>query len=375
MAVARDEKRECLQMGQTVSRAAIEAAAAAWFAKRESGDWSATEQAQLEAWLESSTAHRIAFIRIVSTWERSGRLSALGAGISPGTIPARDTWDFQPHSKVFSAPVSSGPSDLASDSGRRSAFIGTDASLVRAAWSWPLPVAAALLLFGITAGAVWYLSGRDASSYRTSVGALAKIPLSDGSKVILNTDSQIDVVLNKTGRYVKLERGEAFFDVSKDTARPFVVEIADKRVAAVGTRFCVRRAGDDIRIYVEEGRVRLSRLGLASEAAETPLPAGTEARTAKTALLVDHPTPTQVEELLSWRTGYIKFRDTALADAVADFNRYSLHKMVIEDPAIANIHIGGNFRTDDAEGFLDLLRSGFPVHVARRGELIVLTKR
>jgi transmembrane sensor len=361
-------------MGQTVSRAAIEAAAAAWFAKRESGDWSATEQTQLEAWLESSTAHRIAFIRIVSTWERSGRLSALGAGMPPGTIPARDTWDFQPHSKEPSPPVSR-PSDIASDSERRSALIGSDTSWLRAAWSRPLPVAAALLLFGIIAGAVWYLSGLGASSYRTSVGALATIPLSDGSKVILNTDSQIDVALNKTGRYVKLERGEAFFDVSKDAARPFVVEIGDKRVVAVGTRFCVRRDGDDIRVYVEEGRVQLKRLGLASEAAETPLPAGTEARTAKTALLVDQPTPTQVEELLSWRTGYIKFRDTALADAVADFNRYSLHKMIIEDPAIANIHIGGNFRTDDVEGFLDLLQSGFPVHVARRGELIVLTRR
>jgi len=346
-------------MGQTVSRAAIEAAAAAWFAKRESGDWSATEQAQLEVWLESSTAHRIAFIRIVSTWERSGRLSALGAGIPAGAIPARATWD----------------PDIASDSERRSAFIGPDTSWLRAAWSRRLPVAAALLLFGITAGAVWYLSGRGVSSYRTSIGALSTIPLSDGSKVMLNTDSQIDVVLNKTGRYVKLERGEAFFDVSKDAARPFVVEIADKRVVAVGTRFCVRRDGDDIRVYVEEGRVQLKRLGLASEAAETPLPAGTEARTAKAALLVDQPTPTQVEELLSWRTGFIKFLDTALADAVADFNRYSLHKMVIEDPAIANIHIGGNFRTDDTDGFLDLLQSGFPVHVARRGELIVLTRR
>jgi len=375
MALRCDPKKECLEVTQTVNRTTIEETAAGWFARRESGDWSATEQAQLEAWLESSTAHRIAYIRIASTWERSGRLSALGAGVPPGAIPARATWNFPPPSKAPSSPVSSGLSEIASDSERSSAFSRSSTSRLRAPWSRRVPVAAALLLFGITASVIWYLSGHGTNSYSTSVGALATIPLSDGSKVMLNTDSQIGVVLSKSGRYVTLKRGEAFFEVSKDAARPFVVEIADKRVVAVGTRFSVRRDKDDVRVYVEEGRVRLNRVGPDSEEAETLLSAGTEARTAKRAVLVDQPTATQVEQLISWRTGYIKFRDTALADAVADFNRYSLHKMVIEDPTIGNIHIGGNFRTDDAEGFLDLLQSGFPVNVARRGELIVLTKR
>ena len=163
--------------------------------------------------------------------------------------------------------------------------------------------------------------------------------------------------------------------MSKDATRPFVVEIADKRIVAVGTRFSVRRDEDDLRVYVEDGRVQIKRLGIAAEAAETLLPAGSEARTANNSLLVDQPTAAQVEQLLSWRTGYIRFRDTSLADAVVEFNRYSLHKIVIEDPAIANIHIGGNFRTDDADGFLGLLQSGFPVKVDRRGEIIVLTQR
>jgi transmembrane sensor len=105
------------------------------------------------------------------------------------------------------------------------------------------------------------------------------------------------------------------------------------------------------------------------------LPAGSEARTAKDSFLVNQPTPDQVEQLLSWRTGYLKFRDTTLADAVVEFNRYSLRKILIEDPAIANIRIGGNFRTDDAQGFIDLLQSGFSVQVEKRGELIILTKR
>ena len=76
-------------MNPSMNSAEIEAAAAAWFAKRESDDWHAADQAQLDAWLDSSTAHRIAFIRIVTTWERFGRLKALGAGVPAGTIPPR----------------------------------------------------------------------------------------------------------------------------------------------------------------------------------------------------------------------------------------------------------------------------------------------
>jgi transmembrane sensor len=360
-----------------VNRTEIEKTAAAWFAKHESGDWSAVEQSKLEAWLESSTSHRIAYIRIVSAWERSGRLSALGAGVPSGAIPERNTWNFSPPPSAPSSLSPSGHLESAPDPEGNSATFRSNATWLRAASQGRarLRIAAALLILGSTAAVVWYFSWHGASSYRTSIGALSTIPLADGSKVTLNTNSQINVVFNNKVRSVKLDRGEAFFEVSKDPTRPFVVDIADKRVVAVGTRFSIRRDENDMRVYVEEGRVQIKRLGITAEATETQLPAGSEARTAKNSLLVDQPTPAQVEQLLSWRTGYIRFRDARLADAVVEFNRYTLHKIVIEDPAIADIHIGGNFRTDDADGFLGLLQSGFPVKVDRRGELIILTRR
>jgi transmembrane sensor len=360
-----------------VSRTEIDETAAAWFAKRESGDWSAGEQSKLEAWLDSSTSHRIAYIRIVSAWERSGRLSALGAGVPSGEIPARDTWNLSPASNAPSSPASSGHLESTSDSEGSSASFRPQAPWLRTAFQRRqlLRIAAAILVLSTTGGIVWYFSGHGATSYRTSIGALSAIPLADGSKVTLNTNSQIDVVFSNKARTVKLDRGEAFFEVSKDVTRPFVVEIADKRVVAVGTRFSIRRDEDDLRVYVDDGRVQIKRLGIAPEAAETLLSAGSEARTAKSSIIVDQPTAAQVEQLLSWRTGYLRFRDTRLADAVVEFNRYSLHKIVIEDPAIANIHIGGNFRTDDADSFVGLIQSGFPVKADRRGEIIILTQR
>jgi transmembrane sensor len=346
-------------MNPVMTSAEVEAAAAAWFARRESGDWSAADQAQWEAWLDASTAHRIAFIRIVTAWERSGRLSALGAGVPSGIIPERDAWSFGSRSNAAPLPsVAQPPERHAMSSSRRalSAFAG-------------------LLIVGAGFAAVWYFSMYGTRSYRTSVGAVATFPLADGSKVTLNTDTHIDVELGKTQRRVKLGQGEAFFDVSKDAARPFVVEIADKRVIAVGTQFAVRRDDDEMRVLVTEGRVRIERRGVAADAAATQLPAGSEARTARIGILIDQPTPFEVEQRLSWRSGYVLFRDTALADAVADFNRYSVRKIFIQDPAIAGIRIGGHFRTDDADAFLWLLQSGFPIRVEQRSDRIILTKR
>lgn len=350
-------------MKPAMSSEEIEAVAAAWFAKREGGDWNAADEAQMQVWLDSSTAHRVAYIRIVTAWERSGRLSALGAGVPSGTIPPPGAWNFPPDSNARAT-------------GEAKEHFGSAAGQnLGSRWTRPLRAVAAVLVLGAVAGTVWYISMDRARSYRTPIGALATIPLSDGSKVMLNTDSQIDVALDKAERRIKLDRGEAFFDVSKDAARPFIVEVADKRVVAVGTEFSVRRDSDEIRVLVTEGRVRIKRLGDGPETPETQLPAGSEARTAQTALLIDQPTPAKVEQLLSWRTGYIVFRDTPLADAVAEFNRYSARKTVIQDPAIAGIRIGGQFRSDDVSAFLSLLQSGFPINVQQHGDRIVLTKR
>jgi transmembrane sensor len=333
----------------------IEATAAEWFAKRESGQWSAADQSQLEAWFDSSTAHRIAFVRIVTAWERSGRLQALGAGVPAGMIPARDGWSFAPDSPaVSSKAVPKG---------------------IQKARSARLRAVAALVLVGAAVATLWYFVPNRAQYFGTPIGGLSTVPLSDGSKITLNTDSQIHVELGPTLRRVKLDQGEAFFDVSKDAARPFVVDVADKRITAVGTQFSVRRDNDDIHVLVTQGRVRIERRGDASQAGQVQLAAGSEARTSKAAVLIAQPAAAQVEQLLSWRSGYILFRDTALADAVADFNRYSVRKIVIQDPAIAGIRIGGNFRCDDAEAFLWLLQSGFPIHVEQRSDRIILTKR
>jgi transmembrane sensor len=83
----------------------------------------------------------------------------------------------------------------------------------------------------------------------------------------------------------------------------------------------------------------------------------------------------EAEQFLSWRGGFLTFRDTPLSDAVAQFNRFQVRKLVIEDPSLATIRIGGKFRTNNLSAFLSLLQQGFPVTVEETDDRIVLKRR
>ena len=339
----------------------IEAAAADWFAKRASGQWSAADESELTAWLDAMTAHRVAFLRLHAAWERAERLQAL-AGVPPGTIPVRDAWGLAPKFAVSPAefPVGSEAADAVEPPTR---FTTRRLAL------------AAVLAIATTLGAAWYLLTANSDVYRTQIGGLASVPLSDGSSVTLNTDSQIHIRLERAQRIVKLDQGEAFFEVAKDALRPFVVEMGDKRVTAVGTKFVVRRDQDEIRVVVTEGRVLIETRGILNRSAATPVDAGSEAHTRENSVLVDRPEEAQIERLLSWRTGYVSFHDTPLAEAVSDFNRYNTRKITIDDPRLDSIRIGGRFRSNDADAFLWLLQNGFPINVAQLSDRISLTRR
>jgi transmembrane sensor len=343
----------------------IEAQAADWFARSQGGQWSDADQERLDEWLGASTAHRVAYLRLSAAWQYSARLKALGAGVPAGVIPPRHGWIFStPRERV---------------SGSSSARIGEGALAGRGKGGL-LAASLAATLAAVVAGAAW-LAWRDgASSYRTEIGRIGTIPLSDGSRVVLNTDSRIRVEFSETGRRIVLDRGEAFFVVAKDLARPFAVEAGSEKIVALGTSFSVRRDTPDVRVVVTEGRVRLerdrgARSGGPISPPATQLEAGAVATAAETGVLVRRRQVAEVEQLLSWRTGYVTFRDTALAEAVAEFNRYSERKIVLEDPAIADIRIGGNFRTDSADAFLWLLENGFPIDAREEGGRIVLTRR
>src|SRR5882762_3568322 len=74
----------------------IDTAASDWLIRRDSGVWTRTDQARLDEWLNASTLHRVAFLRLELAWEDAARLKALGAGIPGDRPPPPGRWNFTP---------------------------------------------------------------------------------------------------------------------------------------------------------------------------------------------------------------------------------------------------------------------------------------
>jgi transmembrane sensor len=368
----------------------IEAVASDWLIRRESGTWSAVDQARLDEWLNAATLNRVAFLRLELAWEDAARLKALGAGIAGDRPPPPGRWNLTPFFDSHASESSGNdPETVLSEPASACPTIEESPYLAAPAAGRAKPLglrqrklalsAAAALLFAV-GGGLYLALAPNGERYATPVGGLASVPMPDGSNVTLNTNSQIRIALTDTERRVELGHGEAFFEVSKDPKRPFVVRAGDKRVIAVGTKFSVRREGDDIEIVVTEGKVRVedgavrqdSRVGGSADVFLTP---GSIARADDAGVLVQQRTLPEAEEHLSWRTGWLTFRDLGLADAIAEFNRYSARKIVIQDPAIASLKIEGNFRATNVEAFVRLLESGFPVRAEVRADQILLTAK
>ena len=336
----------------------IEAAAAAWFERREWSDWDAAAEAELEAWLSQSTAHRIAFVRLEAAWERAERLKALGAGVPSGHVPAHTLFGFAPETSAIqrdeSAPIAR---EHARDKGRLKWVIG-------------VPSFAAVLML-----VVWYQSVARWQRYGTQVGTIAPVALADGSRITLDSNTRIQVALDTDQRLVRLDQGEALFEVAKDPTRPLVVEAADKRITAVGTEFSVRRDFDEITVLVKDGRVRIEgdRRHFAGQATE--LEAAGKASTHEGEIAIERMSLDEVERALSWREGYLEFQETPLPQVVSEFNRYRVQRIEIDDPRLNSIRIGGRFRCTDANAFLALLQQGFPVMVTRDGNHVGLHRR
>jgi len=154
-----------------VSHLEIEETAARWLAQRDSGGWSDADEAELSHWLNSSTAHRVAFLRLEAAWEQADRLKALGAGATPGLIPNPGEWWQSP----FFEPPPTTPVETATP---LDLSTPPPARIGRIWLSHSRALAASLVIVAIVGGGSYFWP--HGSVYRTDVGGLASVPLSDG---------------------------------------------------------------------------------------------------------------------------------------------------------------------------------------------------
>jgi transmembrane sensor len=246
-----------------------------------------------------------------------------------------------------------------------------------------LPKAAFALVAVLICGAAWFgwQSWRQQplfqQAYATARGQQLSVVLpdapADGSRLALDTATRLDVSLYRDHREVRLDEGEAMFIVHHDAGRPFHVATGGLRITVLGTRFSVRHAGSgrdagQTVVEVEEGRVRVASTDPASTQPERLLTAGqrlvvdTQARFGDVTALAGG-------SVAAWRSGRVSFDQTSLADAIAEFERYGPTGLVVRDPAVAALKVGGSFGVGQSKQFAKALPEILPVRLVRHGNL------
>jgi transmembrane sensor len=325
-------------MNERETSKAISDAAAGWVARVDAAPGDAAVQQELGAWLAGNERRRGAYLRARAAWAMLDRAQVLGASVDVPETNSR-SW-----------------------------------SLVRLAW--PGGAIAACLLLAIWSSVAWR-GGTDHTPLRlaTSIGEIRHVPLADGSMAEINTDSAVSVALAPDVRRISLDRGEAFFKVAHDKARPFIVAAGDVRVEAVGTAFAVRRSGGGVEVQVTEGRVLV--WDIAHPGERRLVGSGSRATIARSdpgREVVSAPDD-RMDRTLAWRSGQLIFDGDTLASAAAEFNRYNKVKIRIGDPALANERLVGRFRTNEPDAFAEAASAMLGAAMEERADSILLTRK
>ena len=209
--------------------------------------------------------------------------------------------------------------------------------------------------------------------FTTAIGEMSTVTLSDGSILQLNTDSEVNVAFSDEVRQLELISGEVFFEVAKDPNKPFIVDVGEDKVAAIGTAFNIdARPGLDTEVLVTEGKVKVSLNSEKKEKDEVYLTRGQKVTIVGNTPDVKYDQDT--DALLSWRDGMLVFEGEPLQEAVREIDRYTPLTFTIMDDAIADIPVGGYFKTGDTDQLLKILNLNFGVQSKQIGDEVLLYK-
>ncbi|WP_454691450.1 FecR family protein [Achromobacter aloeverae] len=363
--------------------------AATWVARRRNG-LDADGEAELEAWLAADPRHRAAYEDMDDTFGRLRDMPQEQVQSLRSSLPPKRASAPAAGGETAPAPASAPaalPGRQADPAGAASPLPPRLASPARRDWlafmGRFMPPAAAAAVLG-AAGGGWlgweWWRGRPAYAehFATVQGQQTAVDLPDGSHIDLDAATRIAVELYPDRREVVLSEGQAMFSVQADPACPFHVVAGNVRVTVVGTRFSVRhtQAGLDAgktRVAVEQGRVRVARLdGNGKEMATDDARSLADLTPGQSVLAeaqgyLDSIQAVGADRAAPWRAGRIDVEGAPLAQVLAEFERYGATGVVVRDPAVAALRVGGSFKVNDFPGFLRILPTQLPVRLQRQG--------
>lgn len=327
----------------------VEAVAAAWIAQRDEG-FTEAQAAEFIRWKNSHPSHAAALAMVEKTW-----------GI------------FEKMPQVRTDPK------LFRDLGMLRRPGHPRRNLLR--WCVQAGIAAAACI--VLTFVAWRVRPDSAvvvQTYTTAEHGYDRVTLPDGSVVELNRATVMKLRFSAKERQVALTEGEAHFTVAKNVKRPFVVTIGKIAVRAVGTAFNVRVARESVEVIVTEGKVQIGEAEklpsvavLSANPDESPVYKAGQYVVVPVAIdlpvvpVVVAPDPGAIRARLSWQGARLVFRETPLSEVVEQFNRHNQIQLSIGDPHLAGRPVGGSFRPEQVESFVQLLEDTREIAVERVG--------
>lgn len=241
-------------------------------------------------------------------------------------------------------------------------------------WAWSV-VAACAAVVAVSVYFPWSRRAEVPAVARMAIVTPERQTLPDGSTVELGEGARIAVEFLPGGRRgVRLVRGTAHFEVARDPARPFVVEVGGVQVRAVGTAFSVALDAAEVNVVVTHGRVSVDEAVPASgdtvaELTTEPVGAGNLIVVPAGAGRLPDAAEVSVRPLdeagmlaaQAWRATRLELSGTPLAEVVAAMNRYGGVRITLADAALASVRLSGSIRTDKADKLVRILEADFGV--------------
>ena len=195
-------------------------------------------------------------------------------------------------------------------------------------------------------------------------GETFKVVLSDGTEVLLNSDSRLSypTVFKGKERVVSLE-GEAYFNVTKNTEHPFIVKSGNVQVRVLGTEFNMcSYTPDNVRVTLIEGKVAVSDVEMKPGQSAQLVSDGTFA--------VDE---VDTETFLYWKEGFFYFDDVALVDMMKEIGKWYNIDIEFRNSEIMNLrmHFLAN-RQQKVSDLIELLNRMERIHVYLEGESLII---
>lgn len=221
------------------------------------------------------------------------------------------------------------------------------------------------------AALAWLNPAYKSERFATAIGERRAVLLGDGSNLLLDSGTHVDIRWRLLSREVDLRAGQALFDVSSAVYRPFVVSAGQAKVEVLGTLFNVRRLDNDVvRVTLARGRV-----DVAAAATQAPVTLRPGQQVDSIGGRLTPVAKADASRAMAWKDDRIVFEQTPLDEAVSLLRHYRKAPIELSDPSLGALKVTGVFEAHNVDLLLDLLPSILPVAVLQQEDGSVRIQR